>query len=216
MVVAADARFRLLRSLARSEIARSIVLASRPLDADASSSVSSTPRVPSRQAIFVADDVNEIIKESIDAVLQNAAYSHAKVGQWTSSAVETTLRRLTALKKPFKYVVTCVIMQKNGAGLHTASSCYWDNETDGASSLRVANASSSFVARAADARGGGGDVLDSFLDSPVPVPVPVPVPALTFAPPLWYSLVCRRTGSRTVRWENKSMYCIVTVFGLAV
>lgn len=22
-------------------------------------------------------------------------------------------------------------MQKNGAGLHTASSCYWDNTTDG-------------------------------------------------------------------------------------
>lgn len=27
--------------------------------------------------------------------------------------------------------VTCVIMQKNGAGLHTASSCFWDNQTDG-------------------------------------------------------------------------------------
>jgi len=50
VVVAADARFRLLRSLARSEIARSIVVASRPLDADASSSVSSTPRVPSPPA----------------------------------------------------------------------------------------------------------------------------------------------------------------------
>ena len=25
-------------------------------------------------------------------------------------------------------------MQKNGAGLHTASSCYWDNSTDGESS----------------------------------------------------------------------------------
>lgn len=24
-----------------------------------------------------------------------------------------------------------MIMQKNGAGLHTASSCYWNNETDG-------------------------------------------------------------------------------------
>ena len=44
-------------------------------------------------------------------------------------------------------------MQKNGAGLHTASSCYWDNTTD---------------------------------------------------------------GSRTVRWESKSMYCIVTVFGLGI
>ena len=29
------------------------------------------------------------------------------------------------------YAVTCVIMQKNGAGLHTASSCFWDNSTDG-------------------------------------------------------------------------------------
>jgi hypothetical protein len=45
--------------------------------------------------------------------------------------VEVCLKRLTGLNKPFKYVVTCVIMQKNGAGLHTASSCYWDNTTDG-------------------------------------------------------------------------------------
>mmetsp|Transcript_31270 Transcript_31270/g.77789 ORF Transcript_31270/g.77789 Transcript_31270/m.77789 type:complete len:116 (+) Transcript_31270:333-680(+) len=102
---------------------------------------------------FVADDVNNIIKESIDTVLQNASYNHNKVGQWTSSMVEVCLKRLTALNKPFKYVVTCVIMQKNGAGLHTASSCYWDNTTD---------------------------------------------------------------GSRTVRWENKTMYCIATVFGLAI
>lgn len=54
-----------------------------------------------------------------------------QVGQWTSSMVEVCLKRLTGLNKPFKYVVTCVIMQKNGAGLHTASSCYWDNTTDG-------------------------------------------------------------------------------------
>lgn len=44
-------------------------------------------------------------------------------------------------------------MQKNGAGLHSASSCYWDNNTD---------------------------------------------------------------GTCTVRWENKTMYCIVSVFGLAI
>lgn len=51
-----------------------------------------------------------------------------------------------------QFLVTCTIMQKNGAGLHTASSCFWDNTTD---------------------------------------------------------------GSCTVRWENKTMYCIVSVFGLA-
>lgn len=37
-----------------------------------------------------------------------------QVSQWTSSCLEHCIKRLTALNKPFKYVVTCVIMQKNG------------------------------------------------------------------------------------------------------
>lgn len=28
-------------------------------------------------------------------------------------------------------LVTCAVMQKCGAGLHTASSCFWDTTTDG-------------------------------------------------------------------------------------
>mmetsp|Transcript_10270 Transcript_10270/g.33123 ORF Transcript_10270/g.33123 Transcript_10270/m.33123 type:complete len:103 (+) Transcript_10270:71-379(+) len=79
--------------------------------------------------------------------------ARAQVGQWTSNVVENCLKKLTDFNKPFKYVVTTIIMQRNGAGLHTASSCFWDNTTD---------------------------------------------------------------GSRTVKWENKSIYCITTVFGLAI
>ena len=59
----------------------------------------------------------------------------------------------TADRRPVPPAVTAVLMQKNGAGLHTATSCFWDNQTD---------------------------------------------------------------GSATLRWENKSMYCIVTVCGLAI
>ena len=93
------------------------------------------------QAVFVGDDVNDIIKESIDAVLENAPYKHAFVGQWTNDVVETCVKRLAALNKPFKYVVTCVIMQRNGAGLHTASSCYCNNDTDGSRTVRWENKS---------------------------------------------------------------------------
>ncbi|CAD7694751.1 unnamed protein product [Ostreobium quekettii] len=75
-----------------------------------------------------------------------------QLGQWTSNILEHSIKKLAGLNKPFKYIVTCIIMQKNGAGLHTAASCYWDNSTD---------------------------------------------------------------GSRTVRWENKTLYCICTVFGVA-
>ncbi|XP_014783472.1 dynein light chain Tctex-type 1 [Octopus bimaculoides] len=107
----------------------------------------------SEENTFVVDDVTNIIKESVENVIGSNAYQHNKINQWTSNVVEQCLSQLTKLNKPFKYIVTCVIMQKNGAGLHTASSCFWDNTTD---------------------------------------------------------------GSCTVKWENKTMYVIVSVFGLAI
>ncbi|XP_064408166.1 dynein light chain Tctex-type 1-like isoform X2 [Latimeria chalumnae] len=92
-------------------------------------------------------------EEAIESTIGGNIYQHNRVNQWTSSVVETCLNQLTKLGKPFKYIVTCVILQKNGAGLHTTSSCFWDNTVD---------------------------------------------------------------GSCTVRWENKTMYCILSVFGLAI
>ena len=88
------------------------------------------------QSAFVEEEVKEHISQSIEACLSNALYSHAKVSQWTSSVVESVLKKLTGLQKPFKYIVTAVIMEKTGAGLHTASSCYWDNQTDGSCTVR--------------------------------------------------------------------------------
>ena len=107
----------------------------------------------SEETAFVQSDVTSIVKETLDGVLQSAVYNHGKVSQWTSNIVEQILKRLTGYNKPFKYIVTCVIMQRNGAGLHTSSSCFWDNTTD---------------------------------------------------------------GSCTVRWDNKTMYCITSVYGLAI
>lgn len=37
-----------------------------------------------------------------------------QVSQWTSSCLENCVKKLAGLNKPFKYVVTCIIMQKNG------------------------------------------------------------------------------------------------------
>ncbi|KAF5831782.1 Tctex-1, partial [Dunaliella salina] len=68
-------------------------------------------------------------------------YIALSVSQWTSTCLENCIKKLGNLKKPFKYVVTCIIMQKNGAGLHTAASCWWDNTTDGSKTVRWENKS---------------------------------------------------------------------------
>lgn len=36
-------------------------------------------------------------------------------------------------------IVTCVIMQKSDASTYTASSCYWDNTTDGSCTVKWEN-----------------------------------------------------------------------------
>jgi len=41
------------------------------------------------------------------------------------------VQQLNDLKKPFKYVVSCLIMQRNGAGIHVAHSAFWDTANDG-------------------------------------------------------------------------------------
>ena len=83
-----------------------------------------------------------MIDTSIEPILGNQVYAPKKVGDWTSSIVEAVLKMLQAANKPFKYVVTCIIMQKNGAGLHTASTCFWDTKSDGRTKQSNAQAGS--------------------------------------------------------------------------
>lgn len=78
-----------------------------------------------------------MIDTSIEPILGNQVYAPKKVGDWTSAIVEAVLKMLQAANKPFKYVVTCIIMQKNGAGLHTASTCFWDTKSDGQTGRRA-------------------------------------------------------------------------------
>lgn len=102
---------------------------------------------------FVVDEVITAVKESIEQTIGDQVYQQKMINKWTNTVIEECLTKLCNMAKPFKYVVTCAIMQKVGAGFHGASSCYWDNATD---------------------------------------------------------------GNCTVRWENKTMYVIITVFGCAI
>ncbi len=68
-------------------------------------------------------------------------YDSKSVHMWSSEIVMKVLKQLNKQSKPYKYVVTCVIMQKNGAGLHTASTCYWDTKMDQSCSCPWSNAS---------------------------------------------------------------------------
>ena len=79
---------------------------------------------------FPQEDIETIAKNAIVGTLGDCAYNAKKVGDWTNSMTDTILKELQGLNRPFKYVVTTIIMQKNGAGVHTGQSCFWDVAND--------------------------------------------------------------------------------------
>ena len=62
--------------------------------------------------------------------LANEVYDESKVATWVDRICDQSMQKLTQMNKPFKYVVTCILMQKNGAGVHTGQSCFWDVAND--------------------------------------------------------------------------------------
>ena len=85
----------------------------------------------SADAEFLAEDAETIVKNALQTTLSDVQYEGEKIGVWSNAVIDACLKGLQGLGKPFKYVVTCIIMQKNGAGLHSAVGAYWDSKKDG-------------------------------------------------------------------------------------
>ncbi|XP_046403636.1 dynein light chain Tctex-type-like [Ischnura elegans] len=85
------------------------------------------------------ETIQSIIKESIEYVLKEKDYEKEKVKSWAHDIGERCLQGIAALEKPFKFIVEVSIMQRNGAGFHSSTACYWEATQDGISSLRWDN-----------------------------------------------------------------------------
>lgn len=54
--------------------------------------------------MFVADEVNDIIKKSIQLIIGNHLYDQNMENEWTEDIIVNCLTRLGKLDKPFKYM----------------------------------------------------------------------------------------------------------------
>ncbi|CAM9283182.1 unnamed protein product [Heterosigma akashiwo] len=83
-------------------------------------------------AEFDPENVEQTVKKNMMAALAEVeAYNPRKVDDWQNTIVDSCLKELRAHNRPFKYVVTCIIMQKNGAAVNTCTSMFWDTGKDG-------------------------------------------------------------------------------------
>ena len=66
----------------------------------------------------------------MEGVLKDKIYNELLVQGWIDEICSNITLELVSANRPFKYFVSAVIMQKNGAGFHVAHSCHWDAAND--------------------------------------------------------------------------------------
>ncbi|KAI8866341.1 Tctex-1, partial [Ramicandelaber brevisporus] len=70
-------------------------------------------------------------KHAVDVTLQKTAtYSHADATEWCTAISECCLKKLTAVTRQRKFVVSVSIVQKNGGGVHSERACFWNSAAD--------------------------------------------------------------------------------------
>ena len=105
-------------------------------------------------------EVDSIVRSSIGAILDASLYSSRKVPppppppkkntrergpisahsppytflaqatDWIHAIVDGCLRELVTLNLPYKYVLTCLLQQKTGAGVCSSAATFWDGRVD--------------------------------------------------------------------------------------
>ncbi|EPY39832.1 dynein light chain Tctex-type 1 [Angomonas deanei] len=80
---------------------------------------------------FSSEAIHEDIVNTLKTKLGEEEFNTTKVDAWTEDVICTVLKDLSELKKPFKYIVNCVISQKTGAAISTGFISLWDNAKDG-------------------------------------------------------------------------------------
>ena len=81
-----------------------------------------------------------IAVEVMTSVLDGSNYSAAKTSEWIDSIGSNLLVKLRDEVSPnFKFIVSSIIVQKVGAGLHYECAALWDAATDGSVTAKFEN-----------------------------------------------------------------------------
>ena len=96
---------------------------------------------PADMELDMVDEVEPIIKKAIEENLAKAEYRAGVHMENLSDKVHDYILKtlVNEVKKPFKYVITVTLLQKNGAGMFATASKYWDRSADGGIQITWAN-----------------------------------------------------------------------------
>ena len=71
----------------------------------------------------IKENVNSIADDTLNKVLDSKKYSAGKTAEWIDKVGSLMIPQLRDLSPNFKFIISTVILQKTGAGLHSEVTC---------------------------------------------------------------------------------------------
>lgn len=84
----------------------------------------------SDELVFVPEQVEPEVYDVIEAVLKDKVYSDHAVQTWIDEICSNLMKAMIDANRPYKYLISASICQKNGAGYHSSHACHWDAAQD--------------------------------------------------------------------------------------
>ena len=74
-------------------------------------------------------------------ILESKRYDSAKTSEWVDRIGNGVIEKMRKQAPYFKYMVSCFVVEKVGAGMHYESVAHWDPRTDGTTTSMFENES---------------------------------------------------------------------------
>ena len=87
----------------------------------------------------ISANCNSVATEMMKKHLDGKLYIPAKASEWVENIGASIIAQLKTISPNFKYIVSSVIVQKLGAGIHNANTSLMDSAHDGLTNTKYEN-----------------------------------------------------------------------------
>ena len=87
----------------------------------------------------IKDEVHKTVEDIIRKNLEGKTYNQKEAQNWTNNISDEVIKTLHSQQRGFKFICNGTIFQKGDASLHFSSTCLWNPNSDGSTTIKWEN-----------------------------------------------------------------------------
>ncbi len=87
----------------------------------------------------ISDELKRTVEDIIRVKLEGKVYNQKEAQSWTNIISDEVIKTLHSQQRGFKFICNTTIFQKGDSSLHFSSTCLWNPNSDGSTTIKWEN-----------------------------------------------------------------------------